>query len=157
MDASPLIALALTVGLGLWLWRTVVPAPPPSGPLRIAPTDPLLAAARERARAELGTFRALLRDRREHAQIKVVVPGPEYAGQWCDVLGWDERGLRVRERGPMVERALEWADVEDWLVETEDGLVRGGFTVVAAWRVREREAGRLPAEARRELGRFVDA
>ena len=157
MDASPLIALAMTAVLAVWLWRSWVPSEG-SPRVRIAPTDPILQRARERARAELPALHALLEEHRERAQIKLMVAaGAEYAGQWADVLAWDAAGATVLERGPFRERAVPWADVEDWQVELPDGTLRGGFTVVACWRIRERETGRLPSEARRELPRFLDA
>ncbi|MBX2796203.1 MAG: hypothetical protein KTR31_01000 [Myxococcales bacterium] len=150
------IVLAL---VGIASWWLMAPDPPRPEQIRISPSDPLLEQARIRTRDTLGLLREHLTHRRSQVLVKFRVAGldHEYRGQWGQVLAFDDNALTVRPSGSHASRTLTWEQVEDWQLTLPDGNVRGAFTVVAIWRIRERDAGRLPPGIERQLPRFLDA
>ena len=160
MDTTlPLLLALVLAGVAGWRLMAMPTARPHPGRVLISPHDPLLRRARSRARATLPKLRALLSQHRARAMVKLPRSGADgiYRGQWADILHWDDEIVRVRARGRVHERDVRWPEVEDWQVELPDGGFRGGYTVIAVWRIRERETGELPSEARRQLPRFRDA
>ena len=152
-----LVVLGSIAALGWWLTST---APPPRPrPVRIHAADPLLDEARARARSTFERFRRLAARHPGRAMVKVRIDRADgaYRGQWADVVHVGDDVVKAVLRGPGRPVTVSRGELEDWQVEVEGGRWHGGWSVVASWRIRLRETGTLPDEARQHQHRFLDA
>lgn len=152
------ILILIAVGLALASWFGHA-SPPARARLRIMAEDPALVAARERARASWDRFCDLTRRHPDASLVKMRIDHPdgEYRGQWADVRSVDDDGVLAVVRGSSVAVRIERGELEDWQVGVEGGRYWGAFTVLAVWRIRERETGTLPIDVERQRARFLDA
>jgi hypothetical protein len=135
-------------------------------PLPVADDDPCLAAARRSASASLGQLRGLWAERAGDAMVKYALTTDAGVVEkvWGRIESLDGERLRVRViTFPVTQsvllpptREIAAADIEDWMVEIEDGTLRGAFGIRAVLQT-ARERGFSPPEELVELQRRLDA
>lgn len=152
-----------------WLLRKVFfPSIPPV--LQHSPDDPLMLAAKEKARASLSTFRTLFQRSPSECSAKFPVltdtGTTEYL--WAQVTAWEGDKLTlqyltppVTQEAPMPASAVRSeAELVDWLVELPEGRLRGGFSHRAMLDVIKRDSEWPSWGLLRRLGKqerqFVD-
>lgn len=154
MPAALGILVAVVVfAVLLFFFRTARPEFPP---LETRPDDPLLAEAREQAKASLPRFRELLKQYPKDGIIKLrfVSNSGQVEYLWAEVLEPPVEGsdYKVRLMTPPVTHSgtLErlWTcreeDIEDWQVTDESGGHHGAFSQRAMFRIARRDGVKLP-------------
>jgi hypothetical protein len=164
-DVAIMFLLALLLCWCLFMrWRYPAPEFPP---IATHADDPLMEEAKERARAGLGRFRALLGAPYEKALIKLrfVSSSDRVEYLWAevlDVLGPEELGIRLVTppvthcgRLPRIYRC-RYDDLVDWLVRDRAGGLHGGFTERAMFAVARRDGLQLPPSLLQREQAYVD-
>lgn len=154
-ELAGIFVLLALAGAGMW-W--LMSEPSPRGPLRLRTADPWFEAARTEARRTVPEFRRLLAEHPGRGMVKQRVNRPDgiYRGRWADVREVSERGVEGVLRGPNRPVDIAWNEIEDWQITLPDGTFAGAYTVMAAWKVRERHFGGMPVDGVRDLARFRD-
>jgi uncharacterized protein YegJ (DUF2314 family) len=129
--------------------------------------DPLMAQARERARATKDTLLKLYRQHPDATMVKVPFTTDSNFEEriWCDLIGISGERLKCRIRTypvsqvKRIELTQEFplSIVEDWQVEQGDGTIRGGFGFSVMFeRCRRDNGGTLPEAVAQHRERYVD-
>jgi hypothetical protein len=140
------LAIALLIG-----HRFSAPEFPP---LPTRPDDPLLLAARDKARASLGQFRDLLLKYPKNGIIKLrfVSNSDQVEYLWAEVLEAREAEYKVRLITPPVTHTgtlerlyvCKEEDIDDWQVTDADGNPYGAFSQRAMFEIARRDGVTLP-------------
>jgi len=132
--------------------------PPEAMPLPTDPDDPLLAAARAKARATLLEFRQLYPANKERAIAKTrfVSSSGTVEYLWGEVESIEGERIALFMLTPPVSHRGQWqrvvempmAELEDWQITTADGRIFGGFTQRAMIEIARQRWGKLPKKLR---------
>lgn len=130
------------------------------------PNDPLLLKAKEQATATIDTLQMLFPDHQEHSYIRF-----PYKFKDAEIHLWatlkdiaPDHADATIEPGPYAPGFIQGNEdiqlaisrVEDWLVEMEDGSIRGGFTTQALLLSQMKQPGANTDSLQQLLDQFVD-
>ncbi|MCZ7643973.1 MAG: DUF2314 domain-containing protein [Planctomycetota bacterium] len=135
-------------------------------PFAVAPDDPLMQKAFERARASFEELEALFfqRPRDTYVRVAHAEPGAAEPWVWGQLVAIEGESLRLRRTNPPMAGdappqepfSVPRAALEDWQVELPDGNIRGGFTMEVQFLRAAQEWGGLPPWMAKQHVRYVD-
>jgi len=135
-------------------------------PLVLAPDDPLMNEARQKARATAERLRAYFALHPQSCSAKVLfrTDGGRFEHLWGRVRALSADAVRVTlinrpvtHAGPVpVELEIPWHDLDDWEVALPDGRIAGGFTTRVMFVRAKEQWGELPADMADHQSRYVD-
>jgi hypothetical protein len=163
------IALALLVLLlvGRIVWRILSAPRPAYAPLDIPVDDEEMNAAMDRARSTIDELVALYRQHPRGAMVKwpFVTSSGTTENLVGELLGIDGDEARIRLISPPVSHTgqlerlhtIRLGEIVDWVIDMEDGTLRGGFTQRVLFRRGREVWGGLPKELQEQEAKFVDS
>jgi uncharacterized protein YegJ (DUF2314 family) len=137
------------------------------GAMPVADDDPLMAAARRKARETFAEFLALYPAHQADAMVKFRFETDHGTREnlWADLVSIDGQTATIYVRtpprqhgGPFERRQQIPAErIIDWQIEMPDGTIRGGYTNRALFQIYKREAGAMHPKLLAVYRRFQDA
>ena len=126
--------------------------------LPVAADDPLMVAARRKARETFAQFRALYPAHKQDALVKFRFQTDRGTHQdlWGKLLEIDDAKAKVYVRTLDQSQEIPTERIIDWQIEMPDGTIRGGYTNRALFQIYQREAGALHPKLAALYQRFRD-
>lgn len=133
----------------------------------LSATDPLLIEAKQQAAATFDTFRVLYQrfPARSYVRFRVLDRKNNERHVWGRVVNWEGEAIQVTDidaSGSGTSRKypnflyLSIGQIEDWLVETGNDSVRGGFTTQVLLVRKMQQYPSWQDSLYRQLGLFLD-
>ena len=133
----------------------------------VAPLDPLMVEASEKARAAVGEMRKLFAEPGREVMVKypLETTANETEHVWGVLTGLTETEMTVTLATPPMggvpksppPYTLPLSILEDWHVMLPDQRIRGGFTTQAQIKVTRRQGKEVPAQIQEMESRFIDS
>jgi hypothetical protein len=133
----------------------------------VAPQDPLMVAASEKARAAIGDMRQLFAEPEREVMVKypLETTANETEHVWGVLTALTETEMTVTLATPPMggqpksppPYTLPLSILEDWHVMLPDQRIRGGFTTQAQIKMTRKDGKKVPAEIEAMESRFIDS
>ena len=139
LDLSLKIFLLITAAFGIMVLLAIFGQRPGYELDRIDPSDPLLIEAKQKASSTLDTFFFLYSKFPDNSfvRFRFINDKDEETHVWGKVISMETNSLRISDinKNSELEKSvypkfydLSKEQIEDWLIETGNDSVRGGFT-----------------------------